>query len=115
MDPTDLTLVEQARLLARGECSSREIVEAHLDRIARLDDRLHAFVEVYAQEARHLADAADHARRAGLPLGPLHGLPLCIKDLCDIAGRTGTIGSHSGARAAGSRRRRRWSACSGPA
>ena len=93
MDPTDLTLVEQAGLLARGECSSREIVAAHLDRIARLDGRLHAFVEVYAEEARHLADAADHARRARLPLGPLHGLPICIKDLCDIAGRVGTVGS----------------------
>src|SRR5690606_23188558 len=87
MDPTGLTLLEQAGLLARGECSSREIVAAHLDRIARLDDRLHAFVDVYADEALHLADAADHARRARLPLGPLHGLPICIKDLCDIAGR----------------------------
>lgn len=93
MDPTDLTLLEQSGLLARGECTSREIIDAHLDRIARLDGKLHAFVEVYAEEARHLADAADHARRARLPLGPLHGLPICIKDLCDIAGRIGTIGS----------------------
>jgi aspartyl-tRNA(Asn)/glutamyl-tRNA(Gln) amidotransferase subunit A len=48
---------------------------------------------VYADEARALADAADRARRAHLPLGPLHGLPIGLKDLCDIAGRVGTLGS----------------------
>lgn len=93
MELTDLTLAEQAALLREARCTSRDIVDAHLARIDRLDARLHAFVEVYAGEARRLADAADHARRAGLPLGPLHGLPIGLKDLCDIAGRTGTIGS----------------------
>jgi len=58
-----------------------------------LDGRLHAFVEVYADEARALAEAADRARATRLPLGPLHGLPIALKDLCDIAGRIGTIGS----------------------
>jgi aspartyl-tRNA(Asn)/glutamyl-tRNA(Gln) amidotransferase subunit A len=48
---------------------------------------------VYAAEARALAGAADAARKARLPLGPLHGLPIALKDLCDIAGRVGTIGS----------------------
>ena len=93
MDLTNLTLAGQAALLRRRACSSREIVDAHLARIARLDGKLHAYVEVYADEARQLADAADRARAAGLPLGPLHGLPVCIKDLCDIEGRIGTIGS----------------------
>jgi len=93
MDLTDLTLAGLAALLRRGLCSSREIVDAHLARIERLDGKLHAFVEVYASEARQLADGADRARAAGLPLGPLHGLPLCLKDLCDIDGRIGTFGS----------------------
>jgi len=93
MDLANLTLLEQAALLRQGECSSREIVDAHLARIARLDAGLHAYVEVYADEARTLAEGADRARAAGLPLPPLHGLPVCIKDLCDIAGRIGTIGS----------------------
>ena len=62
-------------------------------RIEQLGGRLHAFVDVYASEARVLADAADAARRSGLPLGPLHGLPIAVKDLCDIAGRVGTVGS----------------------
>ena len=93
MDLANLTLSQQASLLRRGECSSREIVDAHLARIERYDAKLHAYVEVYAAEARALADGADRARAAGLPVGPLHGLPICIKDLCDIDGRIGTIGS----------------------
>ena len=90
---TDLTLAEQAELLRRAQCSSREIVDAHLARIDRLNGKLHAFVDVYAAEARTLADAADRTRKARLPLGPLHGLPIGLKDLCDIAGRIGTLGS----------------------
>lgn len=93
MELTDLTLLEQAELLRRAQCSSREIVDAHLARIDKLNGKLHAFVEVYAEEARALADAADRARKARLPLGPLHGLPIGLKDLCDIAGRVGTVGS----------------------
>ena len=93
MELTDLTLLEQAALLRSAQCSSREIVDAHLARIDKLNGKLHAFVDVYAAEARALADAADRARKARLPLGPLHGLPIGLKDLCDIAGRVGTIGS----------------------
>lgn len=93
MELANLTLAEQAALLRQGQCSSREIVDAHLARIERLDGKLHAYVEVYAAEARQLADGADRARSSGLPLGPLHGLPICLKDLCDIEGRIGTVGS----------------------
>ncbi|MEX2239997.1 MAG: amidase [Burkholderiales bacterium] len=93
IDLADLTLLEQAQLLRRAQCSSRDIVDAHLARIDRLDGKLHAFVEVYAAEARALADGADAARKARLPLGALHGLPIGLKDLCDIAGRIGTVGS----------------------
>jgi len=98
IDPAELTLLEQAACLRRGECSSRELVDAHLARIAARDAKLHAFVEVYAEQARALADAADRARAARLPLPPLHGLPIALKDLCDIAGRVGTIGSQMWAR-----------------
>ncbi|MBL8330926.1 MAG: amidase [Rubrivivax sp.] len=98
MKLTDLTLSDQAQLLRSRQCSSRDIVQAHLDRIGKLDAQLHAFVEVYAEEALALADAADRARSAGWPLGPLHGLPVAVKDLCDIAGRVGTAGSRLWAR-----------------
>jgi aspartyl-tRNA(Asn)/glutamyl-tRNA(Gln) amidotransferase subunit A len=88
-----LTLTELSVELTAKRASSREIVDTLLERIAKADAKLHAFTEVYAKEARVLADAADTARGAGFPLGPLHGLPIAYKDLCDIAGRIGTGGS----------------------
>ncbi len=93
MELADLTLTEQAEALRRAHCSSRDLIDAHLARIERFGGQLNAYVDVYAAEARALADAADHARRAGMPLGPLHGLPVAVKDLCDITGRVGTVGS----------------------
>jgi aspartyl-tRNA(Asn)/glutamyl-tRNA(Gln) amidotransferase subunit A len=89
----DLTLTELAAGLAAKRFSSREIVDSLLGRIAKANDKLHAFTEVYAIEAKALAQAADTARASGFPLGPLHGLPVAYKDLCDIAGKIGTGGS----------------------
>jgi aspartyl-tRNA(Asn)/glutamyl-tRNA(Gln) amidotransferase subunit A len=88
----DLTLTELAAGLSAKKFSSRDIVDHLLARIAKAG-KLHAFTEVYAKEAKALADAADTARSAGFPLGPLHGLPVAYKDLCDIAGKVGTGGS----------------------
>src|SRR4029077_15764838 len=79
--------------LAAKRFSSREVVDALLGRIAKANGKLHAFTEVYAKEAKAMADGADKARAGGFPLGPLHGLPIAYKDLCDIAGRIGTGGS----------------------
>jgi aspartyl-tRNA(Asn)/glutamyl-tRNA(Gln) amidotransferase subunit A len=87
------TLTELAAGLSAKKFSSREIADALLARIEKADGKLHAFTEVYAKEARALADAADTARASGFPLGPLHGLPMIYKDLCDIKGRIGTGGS----------------------
>src|ERR1700755_682421 len=89
----DLTLTELGAGLSAKKFSSRDVVDALLARIAKADGKLHAFTEVYAKEAKALADAADKARASGFPLGPLHGLPIAYKDLCDIAGRVGTGGS----------------------
>lgn len=89
----DLTLIELAEGLSAKRFSSREIVDALVTRIGKADGKLHAFTEVYGTEAAALADAADMARASGFPLGPLHGLPIAYKDLCDIAGRVGTGGS----------------------
>ena len=93
MELHDLTLAELAAGLAAKRFSSREIADALLGRIAKANDKLHAFTEVYAKEAKAMADAADTARASGFPLGPLHGLPVAYKDLCDIAGKIGTGGS----------------------
>ena len=89
----DLTLTDLAAGLAAKHFSSRDVVDALLARIAKADGKLHAFTEVYGAEARALAEAADRARSSGFPLGPLHGLPVVYKDLCDIAGRIGSGGS----------------------
>jgi len=81
------------RLMDRGELSALELAESLLDRIERADAKLQSFVEVYRDEARALARAADQARAARLALGPLHGLPIVLKDLLDIEGRVCTLGS----------------------
>ena len=93
MNLHDLTLTELSAGLAAKKFSSREVVDALLMRIAKADGKLHAFTEVYAKEARAIADGADAARASGFPLPALHGLPIAYKDLCDIAGRVGTGGS----------------------
>lgn len=95
---TDLpfhSLTELAGLLARGATSSRAIVDACLDRIDTRDAKLHAFIDVYRDDARGLAEAADLERRAGVVRGPLHGLPIALKDLLHLAGRQTTAGSKS--------------------
>jgi aspartyl-tRNA(Asn)/glutamyl-tRNA(Gln) amidotransferase subunit A len=89
------TLTELSRQLAAGAVSSREIVDACLARIEALDARLHAFVDVYRDEARASADAADAERHAKWPRDPLHGLPIALKDLLHLSGRQTTAGSKS--------------------
>jgi aspartyl-tRNA(Asn)/glutamyl-tRNA(Gln) amidotransferase subunit A len=86
-------LVEAARLVREGEASSAELVATALARIEALDGRLGAFVAVLADEARAEAAARDAQRRRGEPLGPLHGVPLAVKDLVDVAGVVTGAGS----------------------
>jgi aspartyl-tRNA(Asn)/glutamyl-tRNA(Gln) amidotransferase subunit A len=96
--PNDLpfhSLTALARLLERGETSSRAIVEACLARIDALDSHLHAFVDVYRDTALAAADAADRERRTSAARGPLAGLPIALKDLFHIEGRQTTAGSKS--------------------
>jgi aspartyl-tRNA(Asn)/glutamyl-tRNA(Gln) amidotransferase subunit A len=87
------TLTETASAIGRGEVSSRDVVEACLDRIRRLNPRLNPFVEVDAAGARAAADTADRHQKAGKPLGPLHGVPLAHKDMYYRAGRVSACGS----------------------
>jgi len=79
--------------LQNGSFTSVEIVSAFLERIRNQDTWLHCFVEVYESEALEAAKASDQMRKAGYILGPLHGLPIAVKDLVDIAGKVTTIGS----------------------
>jgi aspartyl-tRNA(Asn)/glutamyl-tRNA(Gln) amidotransferase subunit A len=93
IDPVKMSLVELGRELARGTLSSREIVVSYLNRIGALDERLHAFVDVYRDSALAAAREADRERQAGNSRGPLHGVPIALKDLLHIRGRITTAGS----------------------
>ena len=89
------SLTELARRLDAGETSAQEIVAGCLARIDALDSKLHAFIEVYRDDALALARTADEERKAGKVRGPLHGLPIALKDLLHIEGRQTTAGSKS--------------------
>jgi aspartyl-tRNA(Asn)/glutamyl-tRNA(Gln) amidotransferase subunit A len=77
---------ELADLIRTKQLSSREIVQAHLDRIAAVNPKVNAIVILMADDALQSADAADKAVARGVELGPLHGVPFTIKDAIDTAG-----------------------------
>jgi len=89
----DLQAVELRALIDAGTVSAVEILDAHLERIERVNPTLNAIVTLVAEDALHAARAADDAHRAGEPLGILHGLPVGIKDLVETAGIRTTYGS----------------------
>src|SRR4051812_15861459 len=88
----DLSLRDLSAGLSTRRFSPVDVVEACLSRIAALEPRLHAFVHVHAAEARLAAEAADKAIRAGHGLGPLHGIPIALKDLVEFKGHVTTRG-----------------------
>lgn len=84
--------LDLARLIAAREVSSAEVVEAHLARIEAVNPRLNAIVRVLADEARAAARAADASLAAGEAAGPLHGVPITVKENIDMVGRPSTWG-----------------------
>ena len=89
------TVVRQREWAATGIVSARELVEHCLARISALDSTLNAFAHVRGPEALEEADALDAARAAGEPCGPLHGVPIAIKDENDVAGLPTAYGGAS--------------------
>jgi aspartyl-tRNA(Asn)/glutamyl-tRNA(Gln) amidotransferase subunit A len=92
-DVTMLTAAEIAAAIAGGETSAVEVTQAHLDRIAAVDDRVHAFLHVDTDGALRAAKAVDARRAAGEQLGPLAGVPLAMKDVVVTEGLPTTAGS----------------------
>ena len=95
---TDLDLCfastpEQARLVASSERSPVELVENALQRIAEVQPQLNCFAHIWADEARAEAVRAAAMVAAGEPLGPLHGVPIAVKETTQVAGRPFTLGS----------------------
>ena len=80
------SLVETGRRLARRELSSVELTDALLARIERLDPELKSYATVMAESARSEAERADEELTQGRARGPLHGVPIAVKDLYDTNG-----------------------------
>ncbi len=86
------SLAAVAADLRSGVLTAEEVTQQALNRISALEPRLHAFAQVRAEAALVEARAADARRVSREPLGPLHGVPIAVKDLCAMAGTTTRAG-----------------------
>jgi len=84
-DLATLTAIEAAERIASGDMRAEDYVGACLSRIAAVDDKVRAFVHLDAEHALAQARALDERRRNGKAVGPLHGVPVAIKDIFDTA------------------------------
>jgi len=85
-DPTELTLIDASALIRSGELSPLELTRAYLGAIERLQPQLNAFITVTADLAVEQARALETERSRGRWRGPLHGVPIALKDNIDTAG-----------------------------
>jgi aspartyl-tRNA(Asn)/glutamyl-tRNA(Gln) amidotransferase subunit A len=92
-EPALLSLTEAALAIAQKRLSSREVTQSCLNRIARWQPRLNAFMAIEAEAALAAADKADAALAKGETRGALHGVPLAHKDMYYDAGKVVTCGS----------------------
>lgn len=87
-----LSAAELAAAIRNKTVSSREVLEAHLARVDKVNGHVNAIVRVMADDARQAADNADAALAKGTLFGPLHGVPITVKENIDIAGLPTTQG-----------------------
>jgi Asp-tRNA(Asn)/Glu-tRNA(Gln) amidotransferase A subunit family amidase len=102
MHLTQLTAVQAAQAIAKGELSSEELVSACLERIRTLEDSVQAWAFLDPEYALAQARAADQVRREGKSVGPLNGIPVGVKDIIDTSDmptESGTV-LHAGRRPA---------------
>lgn len=85
-DLARLPATELASRIAAGACTSEQVVEACLARIAEVDPQVQAWAFLSPEHALERARAADRYRGTGRPLGPLHGVPVAVKDIIDTRG-----------------------------
>jgi aspartyl-tRNA(Asn)/glutamyl-tRNA(Gln) amidotransferase subunit A len=89
----ELTIAQAADLIRRRKLSPVELTQAHLERIEHLDPQLNCFITPTAEQALQAAREAESAIYKGAYRGPLHGIPLALKDLYETAGTRTTAGS----------------------
>ena len=87
-----LSALELAGLIRRGDVSTVEVVDAHLTRIAAVNPSINAVTVVLEKEAHAAALEADRALASGEDIGPLHGVPVTVKENIDLAGSPTTMG-----------------------
>jgi aspartyl-tRNA(Asn)/glutamyl-tRNA(Gln) amidotransferase subunit A len=87
------SVAELSKALGKSEISPVELTEYYLARIAEHNEELHAYKFVTAERALEAARAAEKSIRIGEYLGPLHGIPYCVKDVFDVEGLPTTAGS----------------------
>lgn len=85
-DPIFLSAVEMARQIREKKISPVELVEAHLDKVQRLNPKLNAYVQIDPERVRIEAGRAEASLASKVTLGPLHGVPISIKSSLDVAG-----------------------------
>ncbi|MFF4818378.1 amidase [Kitasatospora sp. NPDC001309] len=93
MQPHELTLAEAAEQIRERRLSPVELVDSVLDRIERVEPQLGAYVTVTGEQARAAAREAEREIARGHHRGPLHGVPVGLKDLIDVAGLPTTASS----------------------
>jgi len=91
-DLTSLSAQQLSQQISAKKLSPVDVVDAFLKRIEAKEPKLQAFVDVYRDDARLAAEAAHKAIRSGHAIGPLHGVPIALKDLIDIEGKICTGG-----------------------
>ncbi|MEV8123287.1 amidase [Streptomyces sp. NPDC085944] len=94
MQPFELSLTEAARAVRARELSPVELTESVLARVAAVEGRLGAYVTVAADAALAAAVRAEREISESAPRGPLHGIPMALKDLIDAEGLPTTASSH---------------------
>ena len=87
-----MSAAELAAAIASGAISATEVLEAHLERITEVNPRLNALVVPTFEQARAEALACDRAQADGILLGPLHGVPISVKECFHVAGTASTVG-----------------------